>query len=492
MNHSLRTAAYALLSAFVVLVAAVTWTQAIRGPEYRDNPQNPRYVASLTGRERGPIVTADGTLVAVSEPSPTDQQLFERTYPEGELYAHTVGYTSVLYGSTGVEDARSADLLSDRDATISGVLNGLLGGDTRPRGIGLTIDHALQAAAYEALDGQKGSVVAIDPETGEILAMVSLPSFDPNGLVGGDAAPAGQALEEDPDEPLRNRAIDESYPPGSSFKVVTTASGLDSGVASPSSEFEDPIELTLPGSTATIRNADGEVCDDGRTVMLSLAFIRSCNTVFGQLGMDVGGAELASTAEAFGFNQLVPFDLPLLVSRFPDGLELGTDPAATAQNAIGQRDVQATPLLMAMVAAAVANGGTVMQPHLVSEVFTSDGQIESVVEPSVWGRAMSPATASVIGELMEQAVLSGTGRRAAVPGVRIAGKTGTAEVTGAAPHAWFIGYGPVEPEDGERSIAVAVVVESGGDFGESATGGLVAAPIAADVFATFFGVATEE
>lgn len=491
MNRSLRRAAYTLLGMFVVLIGTVTWIQAVRGPDYRDDPRNPRYVASLTGRERGPIVTADGTVVAVSEPSPDDPQLFERAYPEAELYAHTVGYTSVLYGSRGIERVRSEDLVSDRDATISGVLNGLLGGDTRPRGIRLSIDQDLQRTAFEALAGQKGAVVALDPVTGEVLAMVSLPSFDPNTLVGPDAGPSGTALETDPDEPLRNRAIDESYAPGSAFKVVTTASGLDSGVASPSTEFDDPVELELPGTTSTISNADGEVCGNGRSVTLETAFIRSCNTVFAQLGMEIGGARLAETAESFGFNAAIPFDLPFLASAFPPGPALQADPAATAQTAIGQRDVQATPLLMAMTAAAVANAGTVMQPYLVTEVFTSDGQIESTVEPSVWGRAMSPASASVIGELMEQAVISGTGRRAAVPGIRIAGKTGTAQVTGAAPHAWFIGFGPVQPDEGQRSIALAVVVESGGDFGESATGGLVAAPVARRVFAEFFGVSLE-
>ncbi len=491
MNRPLRTATYALLGGFLILVAAVTWIQAINGPNYRDDPRNPRYVAAITGRERGPILTADGTVVAVSTPSPTDPKLFSRTYPEAELYAHTVGYTSVLFGSTGIEEERSEDLVSDRDATISGVLNGLLGGDTRPRGIRMTLDHALQQVAYDALAGQSGSVVALDPVSGEVLAMVSLPSYDPNTLVGADAGPAGIALEEDPEEPLRNRAIDESYPPGSSFKVVTTASGLDTGVASPSTEFDDPLVLELPGSTATIANADGDVCNDGRSVTLERAFVRSCNTVFGQLGIDVGGSALSETAEAFGFNQSIPFDLPLLTSAFPPGNQLETDPAATAQNAIGQRDVQSTPLLMAMVAGAVANGGTVMQPYLVSEVFTSDGAIESIVESAVWGRAMTPATASVIGDLMEQAVLSGTGQRAAVPGVRIAGKTGTAEITGAAPHAWFIGFGPVEPAPGDASIALAVIVESGGDFGESATGGTVAAPIAQRLFAQFFGVALD-
>lgn len=488
MNRSVRTAAYALLVCFGVLIIAVTWTQAVAGPDYRDDSRNPRLTAWRTGRERGPIVTADDVLVAVSNPSETESNLYVRSYPEGDLYAHTVGYTSVLFGTTGIERARTNDLQSDRDSTISGVLNGLLGGDPRPRGLRLTIDHTLQSVAAEALGDQKGAVVALDPTTGEVLAMVSTPGFDPNTLVGAGAGPTGDALTQDPDEPLRNRTTDESYPPGSIFKVITAASGLDVGLVSPSSVFDDPVELELPGSNATISNFDGGVCNDGRNVTLEMAFVRSCNTVFGQLGMDVGGFDLAIRAEQFGFNESVPFDLFVLTSLFPNGAELATDPAATAQNAIGQRDVQTTPLLMALSAAAVANDGTAMVPYLVKDVFTSDGTVESSTEPRIWRRATSPATASVLADMMEQVVSSGTGRRAAVPGIRIGGKTGTAEVPGQAPHAWFIGFGPVTPAEGERSIAIAVIVESGGDFGESATGGSVAAPIARTVFSEFFGV----
>ena len=488
MNRSVRTAAYALLLCFGLLIVAVTWTQAIAGPDYRDDSRNPRLTAWRTGRERGPIVTADDVLVAVSTPSEADPNLYVRSYPEGALYAHTVGYTSVLFGTTGIERARATDLQSDRDSTISGVLNGLLGGDPRPRGLRLTLDHALQTVAADALGDQRGAVVVVDTDTGEVLTMVSTPGFDPNTLVGASAGPTGDALAQDATEPLRNRATDETYPPGSIFKVITAASGLDVGLVSPSSVFDDPVELTLPGSTATISNFDGEVCNDGRRVTLEMAFVRSCNTVFGQLGMDVGGFNLADSAGQFGFNDDVPFDLFVLESSFPPGAAIAADPAATAQNAIGQRDVQTTPLLMALSAAAVANDGTAMVPYLVKDVFSSDGTVESSTEPRIWRRATSPATASVLADMMEQAVSSGTGRKAAVPGIRIGGKTGTAQVTGQAPHAWFIGFGPVTPAEGERSIAIAVVVEDGGDFGESATGGSVAAPIAQKVFAEFFGV----
>jgi peptidoglycan glycosyltransferase len=487
MNVPLRRAAYAILGAFVILVASVTYIQAIEGPTLRDDPRNPRVIAWRTGRQRGPITSSDGTILARSTPSPDDPSVFERDYPEGDLYSHTVGFTSVLFGSRGIEATRSGVLVSNRDSTISGVLNGLLGGDTKPRGVQLTLDHALQEIAAEALGNQRGSVVALDPTTGAIIAMVSYPRFDPNSLIGAGAGSAGLGLESDPDEPLRDRTIDQTYPPGSVFKVITTASGLDTGLVSPSSEFADPQALRLPGSASTIENYDGEVCGDGITVTLQFAFVKSCNTVFAQLGMDIGGDELGVTAQSFGYNQEVPFEFSVLASAFPPPGTIEDNPPATAQNAIGQRDNRATPLLMAMTAGSVARNGTIMLPYLVDEVFTSDGTVEEVADPSQWRRAMSPASAAVLADLMEQVVISGTGRKAAVPGVRIAGKTGTAQVTGKAPHAWFIGFGPVEAPSDVPQIAIAVVVESGGDFGESATGGSVAAPIAQKVLAAFFG-----
>jgi peptidoglycan glycosyltransferase len=487
MNIPLRRAAYAILGAFVILVGSVTYIQAIEGPQLRDDPRNPRVIAWRTGRQRGPILSSDGTVLARSTPSSDDPSLYERLYPEGDLYAHSVGFTSVLFGSRGIERTRSDVLVSNRDSTISGVLNGLLGGDTKPRGVRLSLEHTLQQVAAHALGDQKGSVVALDPSTGAILAMVSSPRFDPNGLVEPDAGAAGAQLEDDSDEPLRDRSINKTYPPGSVFKVITTASGLDTGLVSPSSEFEDPVALELPGSDSTIENFDNRVCDDGTTVTLAFAFVKSCNTVFAQLGMDLGGDQLGLTSQAFGYNDEIPFEFGVLPSFFPPQGTIEDNPPATAQSAIGQRDNRATPLLMALTAGSVANNGTIMVPYLVSEVFTSEGSVEDATEPTVWRRAMSPASAAVLSDLMEQVVISGTGRKAAVPGERIAGKTGTAQVTGKAPHAWFIGFGPVEAAPGTEQIAIAVVVESGGDFGESATGGSVAAPIAQKVLAAFFG-----
>ena len=488
MNRPLRRTAFVILAIFGILAISATYLQAYAGPRYRDDPKNLRLVAWRTGRERGVIVTTDGVVVARSDADPGDPQVFRRVYPEGDLYAHIAGYNSVLFGTRGLETTRSDDLVSNRGSTISGVLNAVLGGDPRPRGLRLTIDHDLQIAAAEALGDQTGAVVALDPRTGAVKAMVSSPDFDPNAMIGFDAGDVGRDLEEDDAAPLLNRAIERTYPPGSTFKVITAAAALEAGLASPSTRFDDPVALDLPGSSAQIHNADGEPCNDGIEATLEQAFVRSCNTIFGALGMEVGAVRLADTAEAFGFNQSIPFDLDVLPSPFPSARDFSDDPPATAQNSLGQRDVRATPMQMALTAAAVANGGEIMVPFMVGDVFRSDGTVEASTNPVLWRRAVSPATAAVLSDLMERAVISGTGRRAAVPGIRIAGKTGTAEVTDAPPHAWFLGFGAVDAAPGEPQLAVAVVVESGGESGESATGGSVAAPIAGAVFAEFFGV----
>jgi len=491
MNRPIRMMASAVFVALAVLVGAATYHQVIVGPDYRDDPRNVRVATSQTGRERGTIITADGVVVAESKADPADPLVFGRSYPEGSLYGHTVGYTTFLFGSKGIESTYSDDLVSYRDATISGVIQAILGGDVRPRGLRLTIEHQLQEIAAEALGDQRGAVVALDPTTGAILAMVSTPGFDPNTLTGTGAGPTGEALETDPAEPLLNRATAAAYPPGSTFKIITTAAALEAGVASAGTPFPNPVELELPGSTATISNFDGQACGAGSEVPLSAAFSSSCNTIFGMIGMQVGAERLVGTAESFGFNAEVPLEIRSIESSIPSADSFEFDVPGLAQSAIGQRDVLATPLQMALAAAAVANQGEIMVPYVVAEVFNSEGIVEEATEPVVWQRATSPAAATALAGLMESVVTSGTGRRASVPGIRIAGKTGTAEVPDSSPHAWFVGYGPVGATAEDPQIAVAVLVESGGDAGEAATGGTVAAPIAQLVFAEFFGMGQE-
>ena len=486
MNGPIRRVAFALFALFGILLSAVTYFQVIKGPDYRDDPRNLRVVAGRAGRERGTIITSDGVVVARSVANPDDPRVFRRSYPEGSTYAHAVGYATLLFGDSALERAHADTLVSDRDSTISGVINALFGGDLRPAGIRLTIDHKLQTAAIEAIGDQRGAIVAIDPTTGAVLALVSKPDFDPMSLLGTSAGAAGDELAAAEDEPLLNRATSAAYPPGSIFKIVTATAALETGAAGPGTSYPNPVELALPGSTATIRNFDRTRCGPGAQITLTEAFAVSCNTTFGLIGLELPAGDLADAAEAFGFGFDIPFDLEVVRSRFPDATAFADDQPALAQSAIGQRDVRATPLQMALVAAGVANGGLIMSPYLVEEVFNAEGTITDSTEPEGWRRAMSPSTADVLADLMERVVTSGTGSRAAVPGIRIGGKTGTAEVPGGAPHVWFVGFGPVEARPGMPQIAIAVLVESGGDLGDNATGGTVAAPIAQKVLSAFF------
>ncbi len=479
MNTPIRRLAFVLLAVFGIIVLDLTYLQVVAGPRYRDDVRNPRLAASRSSTERGPIVTREGVVVAESTADPGSAQEFVRSYPEGPLYAHAVGYSSLLFGNAALEQEYSRTLSSDSDLTISGIIDALLGREQGAQGIRLTLSHSVQQVARDALAGQTGAVVAIEPSTGEVLALYSSPSFDPSDLLG-DSPVGGDALTADPAEPLRDRTTDQILAPGSAFKIVTAAAALERGVANPDTRYPDPVELELPGSSAVIRNADRGPCADGVEVAFATAFRRSCNTVFGQIGMDVGAEGLGEIADAFGFNGEVPFDLPVVASAFATATLLGDAPA-TAQSAIGQRDVQATPLQMAIVAAAVANDGVVMRPYLVSESFDRDLTILAQTSPLELRRAVSPGTASVLTDLMHDAVESGTGRAARIDGVFVAGKTGTAEVPGSAPHAWFAGFGTSE----SQAIAVAVVVEDGGAAGAAGTGGSVAAPIARRVIAAW-------
>jgi peptidoglycan glycosyltransferase len=483
MNTPIRRLAFVLLVVFGLLVLNLTYLQVVAGPRYRDDLRNPRVAAARSATERGPIVTREGVVAAESNPDPDSTLDFIRTYPEGTLLAHAVGYSTLLFGDAGLEKEFGRELSSGSDLTFSGIIDAIVGREQGAQGIRLTLSHSVQQAAANALAGQTGAVVALEPSTGEVLAFYSSPSFDPNLLVGESAA-AGDGLAGDPTLPLLNRVVDQILAPGSSFKVITAAAALESGLANPDTMYPDPLQLALPGSSAVIRNADRSTCGDGTTVSFAQAFRRSCNTVFGQIGMDVGANLLGDTAESFGFNDPITFELPTVPSVFPTS-SLEGDLPATAQSAIGQRDVQATPLQMAMMAAAVANDGVLMRPYLVSERFDRELNILSQTGPVELRRAVSPGTAAVLQELMVDAVARGTGTAAAIDGAEVGGKTGTAEVPGSAPHAWFVGFAQSEA----RSIAIAVVVEDGGSIGVDATGGRVAAPIARTVMEAWLATA---
>lgn len=478
MNSSIRRTAAGLLVGFFLLVLNLTYLQAIAGPRYRDDLRNRRVQVARAETERGPILSREGVVLAQSR-TQTDGS-FRRVYPEGSLYAHTVGFSSLLFGDRGLERTRQQQLVASPSGTISAIIDSLLGRTRAALGLRLTLSHTLQAAAATAMGSQTGAVVALDANTGEVLAYYSSPVFDPTLLLGETPGP-GDALEADLAQPLLDRAGYVTYAPGSAFKIITAAAGLEAGSINSASEFPNPAQLALPGSTATISNFGGGRCGTADTATVSNAFRLSCNTVFAQVAMELGAEELVTRAEAAGFNQSIPFELAVLDSVIPSADSFANDLPGLAQTGIGHRDLRTTPLQMALVAAAVATDGSIMSPYLVDEVFTASLEAVERTEPRIWKRAMSPGTAAALRELMLEAVTNGTGTRAQVDGLSVGGKTGTAEVPGGSPHAWFVGFAT----SGNESLALAVLVESGGALGEEATGGSVAAPIAGAIISTW-------
>lgn len=476
MNGPIRRVAAGIFLCLSALLVGVTWYQVVRADELRDDPRNPRPALFERGKERGLIVTVDGTILARSVEDPDDPRSFVREYPEGEVFAHLVGYSSFLVGNSGLEATYSSELRSRRDLTISDVVAALLGSDLRPKSIEVTVDAELQRAAQALLGANRGAIVALDPATGAVLASVSNPSFDPELLLGNDTAEQWDRLLTEDGEPLRDRATQELYPPGSTFKTVVAAAALDTGAASPGTTFDDPVEFQLPGSSATISNANGQTCNDGQNATMLQALVRSCNTIFAQLAIELGAANIGITAEALGFNQDIGYewDVPDAVW---DTSVLDEDPAALGQSGIGERDVRATPLHMAMVAAAIANDGVAASPFAVRRIFDAEGETVEETEVAELGRSMTSDTAMTLTQMMERVVTEGTGRQAAVPGVRVAGKTGTATGSSEFPSPWFIGFAPLD----DPSISIAVFIEGSPVSGESASGGSTAAPIASEL-----------
>ena len=482
MNAPLRRLAVVVTAMFTALMLAGTWVQFVDAGRLRDDPRNTRTLYEELGRQRGAITTADGTVIAQSDPV-DDQYRFQRVYPEGPLYAAVTGTYSITTGPTGLEAAEDEYLSGSSDRQFFKRVSDLLTGQ-EPGGavVETTIRDAVQEAAREGLDGQQGAVVALDPSTGDVLAMYSSPDWDPNALASHDrdeAAAARAELEDAEGEPLVSKATAQRYPPGSTFKLVTAAAALESGRFSADTPIDAPAQLTLPQTTATIPNDDGRACGTNGVTDLADALRVSCNTAFANVGLALGQDALREQAEAFGFNQSGsedPLRIPLRVAE--SGFPQDMDAPSLAQSSIGQRSVTATPLQMAVVAAGIANGGVVMEPNLVSTVRGRDLDVLDAPRPTELGRAVSEQTATTLTSMMEGVVESGTGRAAQIDGVAVAGKTGTAQsAEGAAPHAWFTAFAPAE----DPQVAVAVFVENGGRAGDEASGGRVAAPIAKSV-----------
>ncbi|MDX1893149.1 D,D-transpeptidase PbpA [Mycolicibacterium sp. 050158] len=479
MNTSLRRISIAIMALIVLLLANATITQVFRADALRSDPRNQRVLLDEYSRQRGQI-SAGGQLLAYS--TSTDGHFrFLRVYPNPQAYAPVTGFYSLLYSSTGLERAEDS-ILNGSDERLFGrrLADFFTGRDPRGGNVATTINPQVQQAAWDAMQKGcnggpcKGSVVALEPSTGKILGMVSAPSYDPNLLASHDGtvqSDAWQQLRDDPDAPLVNRAISETYPPGSTFKVITTAAALSKG-ATPDTPVTAAARIPLPDSTATLENYGGASCGNDPMTTLRTAFAKSCNTAFVDLGIKTGVDALRTTAQSFGLDAAPP-PIPLQVAASTVGPI--SDGAALGMSSIGQKDVALTPLQNAMIAATVANGGVTMQPYLVDDLKGPDlGNISSN-SPHELRRAVSAQVATTLTDLMIDAEQV-TQQSGAIAGVQIASKTGTAEhgsdPRNTPPHAWYIAFAPAKAP----KVAVAVLVENGGDR-LSATGGALAAPI---------------
>lgn len=482
MNTPLRRVAMAVMVMVVALLANATYVQVIKADDLRADPRNSRVLLDEYSRQRGQI-SASGQVLAASRAT-DDRYKYLREYPNPYPYAPVTGFYSMQYGSAGLERTEDPILNGSDNRLFSQRFFDLVSGrDPRGGNVVTTLNPAMQQVAYDQLTskGYTGSVVAIEPSTGRILTMVSTPSYDPNLLASHDGAETTKAWDElnaDPNDPLVNRAISQTYPPGSTFKVLTTAAALGNG-ATPDDQLTAAPQITLPGTSTTLENYNGSTCGPNPTASLRDAFARSCNTAFVELGIKDGADAIKDEASAFGIGPNTPaIPLPVADSTVGDI----SDDAALGQTSIGQRDVAVTPLENAVIAATVANGGVRMQPNLISQLQAPDLTDLSTPSPVSMGQAISPAVAATLTDLMigSENFTGGDGK---IPGVQIASKTGTAEhgvnPRETPPHAWYIAFAPAQ----NPTVAVAVIVENGGDRGLAATGSSVAAPIGRAVIA---------
>ena len=471
MINSLRITGAFVLVLFISLFLSTSVVQVLASRTIADDDRNVRNLYESFSAERGQIYAGNEPL-AVSVPVDNHFK-FLRTYPQASLYAPVVGYYTLNQGNAGIESALNALLTGQSSSQFMEQVDALVTGST-PRGatVVLTLDHELQHIAAEALGDRAGAVVALEPSTGRVLAMVSTPSFDPNRLAAHSSSEVlsyYQSVEADSTKPLSNRAIaGDQYFPGSVFKLLVTAAALESRKFSAESEFENLPEIQLPLSTAIVTNSGGRLCGLGETVTIETALVLSCNVPFAELGLALGEGAIGDMADRFGFEATLEIPLPVTPSRYPRGM----DQAQLMLSSFGQYDVRVTPLQVAMISAAIANEGQLMTPQLVDEVLANDLRILDEFEPAVYSQPMSKRTANELRRIMVEGVQNGVASQGQVTGIPVAGKTGTAE-TGIddGRSFWFTGFAPAN----DPKIAVAVVVE--GDAADG-TGNSVAGPIA--------------
>lgn len=437
-----------LMVGMAALVVGATWHQMVAADRYIDHPDNRRIALLQAGKERGVISTVGGRVLAFSEQDPESFRSYDRRYPAGEAFASVVG-TETSPG--GLEETYADELRSRRDLSVSDLMAAMFGEDLRPRGMQVTLDADLQQRAYEILARRRGAIAAIRPDTGEVLALVSSSRI-----------------------PVTERAAGALYPLGSVFKIVTAAAALDTETAGIETLFEDRAAWQVPGASLIVTNPGGVPCGDSSQVSMLTSFVLSCNLAFAELALELGSQVMDSYAAAFGFGMEAEFPLPAPASSF--GAERSLDPGLLASAGTG-RLALSSPLHMASVAAVIANGGLRASPHLVASWTDADGVVVEMPDVPTESRVTSPETAAALARVMERVITEGTGQEATVAGYRVAGKTGTGQDADGRNHAWFVGFAPVD----SPTIALAVMIEPGGEFGESVTGATAAAPVASEL-----------
>lgn len=484
MTKELRRLSIVMLFMFLSLFAATSWIQVVEADALGQNSNNRRTLLDSYEIQRGSIIV-DGVAIATSVPS-DDKYQFQRVYTDGPMWEPVTGYFNpALQSATGIERALNADLSGTGSSAFFSEIERILSGQPQAGfSAQLTLDAAAQKAAYDALQGLEGAVIAIEPSTGRILAMVSTPGFDTNALATHDADAANATydqLDADPTKPLSNRAIaGDLNPPGSTFKLVVAAAAYASGEYTPDSALPNPARYQLPGSTNTVANAWGGTCGDGETVTISEAIRLSCNIPMAELAVQLGDDRIREMAEKFGFNQSFSTPLESTASSYPRAL----DDAQTALTGFGQGKVIATPLQMAMVAAGIANDGVVMNPRLIDSVIGNDLSVVRSYDDTEFGRALEADVADQVTASMVASVSNGAAQGARIDGVDVAGKTGTTENGNDRPYTlWFTGFAPAD----DPTVAVTVLVEDGGGQGQSGSGDTIAAPIAKKVIEAVLG-----
>lgn len=474
MNRELKRVSVVMLIMFLALFAAATVIQVAQADSLASDSRNTRTLYDSFRAQRGPIMAGE-TVLAQSVPVDDDFR-FLRQYTNPLVYAPVTGFFTLNQGLSGIELSENSYLTGSNSSQFLEQLNSILTGrPTQGAAVTLTIRPDVQQAAWDALGNYQGAVVVTEVATGKILAMVSKPSFDPNLLAGHNFEAVIEyynGLDNDPAQPLINRPIGALNPPGSTFKLVTAAALLESGLYTPESTVENRARLPLPGTDVEIRNSDGKTCGPGDQVTLFTAVSLSCNVPLAEFGMALGYKPIVDMAKKFGFNQT--FDVPMTSAR--SYIPQVMDEPQTALAAFGQFDVRATPLQVALVSAAIANGGVEMYPTLIESITASDLRPISSFTPREYSRPISAETAAQLTAMMQASVSNGAATSASIDNVSVAGKTGTAENGPDEPYTlWFTGFAPA---DSEPKYAITVVVENGGGMGTTGYGNLIAAPIA--------------